>query len=166
MGYTHYWRFKGEVAPKDLKNGRDNFFKASAIIAKALHKVNEKKIKVCGGNGEGLPRISDDYISFNGCRADDEHCETFSIDINDGGFNCCKTCREPYDLLVCLSLLAFKYVFGEDFIYKSDGVTRESINDPEKIAYWRQIGWTPKVDDDWEYAYKVWDELKSELGLE
>lgn len=166
MGYTHYWKFKNDVAPKDIEGGKEKFAKASAIITKALSKVRGMNIEICNGVGEGLPKISDKLIYFNGSKAKDEDCETFCIDINDGSWDFCKTCHKPYNLLVCLALLAFKWAFGEDFTYTTDGITKEAYENRESNAYWKQIGFAPEgPSEDWAAAYKVWEEVSKELGL-
>ena len=157
MGYTHYWSFRGEVAPKDIKDGKEKFTKAYELINKAYKKVTEMGIEIAGGDGNGKPTITPYTISFNG-KGEKSH-ETFFIRYDVDGWNFCKTARKPYDVLVCLSLLAFKEAFGDDFEYSSDGVTRESLNDAENIKHWKSIGLEPKVEEEWETAYKVWDEL-------
>ena len=161
MGYTHYWEFKGNVAPRDFENGKAKFARAAELIRKAYNKVTEMGIEIVDGMGEGgEPTISDSEVYFNG--KGDESCETFAIQANDGEWNCCKTARRPYDLLVCVSLLAFKEVFGEDFSYKSDGITKEAYENRENNEYWKQIGFVPEgPEEEWMEAYKVWEEIKS-----
>ena len=166
MGYTHYWNFKNDVAPKDIEGGKAKFFKAVFMAAKCLKKVEAMGIKVCGGNGEGLPVFKDGYISFNGCREKGENHETFSINTEDGAYNFCKTNEKPYNLLVCLALLAFKWAFGKDFTYKSDGITKEAYENRESNAYWKQIGFVPEgPSKDWVTAYEVWEQVKKEMGI-
>ena len=160
MGYTHYWEFKGHIAPKDLKDGENKFAKAAELIRKAYNKVTEMGIKIAGGMGDGQPRMSDHAIVFNG--KGDESYETFAIRDNDGEWNFCKTARRPYDLLVCVSLLAFKEVFGDDFSYTSDGITREDYENRESNEYWKKIGFVPEgPEKEWQRAYEVWDEVKA-----
>ena len=160
MGYTHYWEFKDNIAPKDFKDGENKFARAAELIRKAYNKVTEMGIEIADGMGEGEPTISDREVYFNG--KGDESCETFGIQANDGKWNFCKTARRPYDLLVCVSLLAFKEAFGDDFSYKSDGITKEAYENRENNKYWKQIGFVPEgPEEEWMEAYKVWEEIKS-----
>lgn len=165
MGYTHYWNFKNDTAPKDIENGEEKFAKAANLGARLCDKVRKRGIEICGGDGHFNPTFCAARVCFNGNAEKGEEHETFYIDTEDGAFNFCKTARKPYDLLVCLMLLAFKYYFKDDFEYSSDGVTRESIKEPESLEYWKSIGWEPKIEDEWETAYKVWEQVKAENGL-
>ena len=82
-----------------------------------------------GGLGKGLPKFLQDQIWFNGDESKGHDHETFYLKWNkkdeDGedlwGF--CKTARKPYDLLVCMSLLALENAFQDPkvFSYSSDG---------------------------------------------
>ena len=160
MGYTHYWEFKDNIAPKDFKDGENKFARAAELIRKAYNKVTEMGIEIADGMGEGEPTISDTEVYFNG--KGDESCETFGIQANDGEWNCCKGARRPYGLLGCVSLLAFKEGFGDDFAYKSDGITKEAYENRENNKYWKQIGFVPEgPEEEWMEAYKVWEEIKS-----
>ena len=160
MAYSHYWEFKGHIAPKDLEDGENKFARAAELIRKAYNKVTEMGIEIADGMGEGEPTISDSEVYFNGKGS--ESCETFGIQANDGEWNCCKTARRPYDLLVCVSLLAFKEAFGDDFSYKSDGITKEVYENRVSNEYWNKIGFAPKEpEEEWMEAYKVWEEIKS-----
>ena len=160
MAYSHYWEFKGHIAPKDFKDGENKFARAAELIRKAYNKVTEMGIEIADGRGEGEPTISDTEVYFNGKGS--ESCETFGIQANDGEWNCCKTARRPYDLLVCVSLLAFKEAFGDDFSYKSDGITKEVYENRVSNEYWNKIGFAPKEpEEEWMEAYKVWEEIKS-----
>lgn len=171
MGYTHYWKFKEwdskkgmlkTAAPKDVENASAKWAQATELIQKIIKKAEERGIKIAGCNGEGKPRFDERYISFNG-RGENSH-ESFYLDYESPcAFDFCKTAREPYDLVVATSLLALKYVYGDNFEYSSDGVTRESIKDPDKIAYWERIGYTPKIGEEWEQAYELWEEIKKEI---
>lgn len=161
MGYTHYWEFKGHIAPKDLEDGENKFARAAELIRKAYNKVTEMGIEIADGMGEGgEPIISNSEVWFNG--RGDESRETFAIRADDGEWNFCKTARRPYDLLVCVSLLAFKEVFGEDFSYKSDGITKEAYENRESNEDWKKIGFVPEgPEEEWMEAYKVWEEIKT-----
>ena len=147
MGYTHYWNFKGKVAPKDIKDGDKKFKKAVDLSKKCLETCNgktrypnwgddrytkEEPMVLAGGNGLGKPTITDTLICFNGERKNDNWHETCYIDLNEPGWTFCKTARKPYDTAVCLALLSFKDAFGDDFEYSSDG-----------------------GDEEWEYAKEI-----------
>lgn len=127
MGYTHYWTFKKKV--KDITNGESGFkyavelFKRGLEIARDKHNLNYADLL---GNGVGLdkPIIEDDKLIFNGKRPDDY--ETFAITTESEGFNFCKTARCPYDVFVCLALLCFEDVFGEDQIEVSSNGNRNN----------------------------------------
>lgn len=168
MGYTQHWRFRDDIAPAEFENGAEKFAKAAQIGVKLCDKVRSMGIEICdGAGGPFRPAFSSGKIVFNGDASKGEDCETFEMRPNDGGYNFCKTNEQPYDLLVCLMLLAFKHFFGEDFTYRSDGITKEKLQDAEYQAYWKKIGFVPKgVDKTWETAYEVWDEVKKEQGLE
>ena len=157
MGYTHYWEFK--AAPKDLENGAEKWNKAVETIKSGLKAVKEMGIEICNGVGKDKPIINGKEIIFNGTEKGGLDHETFYIPFNAGGWNFCKTARKPYDLLVCIALLAFKEAFGEDFSYSSDGVTRESIKDKENLEYWKSIGWEPKIEEEWQTAYDLYGRL-------
>ena len=140
MGYTHYWKFKNGVAPKDIENGCEKFKEAVKLFKACLTECNEKTrypnwgensfkeevpMKLAGGNGYGEPIITDTEVIFNGERKDDNCHETFIICVDRDGWDFCKTARKPYDTAVCLALLSFKEVFGDDFEYTSDGGENE-----------------------------------------
>lgn len=161
MGYTHKWNFKG-IAPKDVIDAPIKWQRASELIQLIVKKAEERGIKVAGGDGKGKPKFTRKYISLNG--AGDESYETFALVYDEPcAFDFTKTCRKPYDLVVATSLLALKYVYGEDFQYDSDGITRENIKDEKNIAYWNRIGYTPKIEEEWERAYELWEEVEKEL---
>lgn len=164
MGYTHYWNFKNRLAPKDIENGEEKFAKAAGIIKACLKKVTDKGIKIGDGVGEGEPHITDKSICFNGFG--DESYETFHVALDRDEWDFTKTGRMPYDLLVCLSLLALKYAFGDDFEYRSDGITKEDYENRDKNEYWKKIGFVPEGPEPlWQNAYDVWEEIKAELNL-
>ena len=136
MGYTHNWKFKNGIAPKDIEGGAEKFKQSVALFKECLAECggktkypnwgehrNEKEVPMVlrGGAGTGEPIISDTEIYFNGDADTGNNCETFHITINDGEWDFCKTCREPYDTAVCLALLCLKYYFEDDFSYSSDG---------------------------------------------
>lgn len=186
MGYTHYWTLKKSANdPARFKEAVELFKELWANVQKTFvitagwddekKKWVKKRVKkedlLHGWDGTGVPTFKDDEICFNGDKTYGLDHETFRISLQDltnpdawcnrrdngDVWDFCKTARKPYDLAVCLALLAFKDVFGDDFEYSSDGVTRESIQDKENIKYWKSIGWKTKVEDEWKRAYKVYD---------
>ena len=151
MGYTHYWRFRDNAgnycAPKDIEGGVEKFKNSVALFRKCLDYMGGKtrypnwgdtayskevNMVLCGGDGRGEPTLRDNLVCFNGCRATDNACETCYIDLDEVGFNFCKTCREPYDTAVWVCLLCFKYYFGENIKLTSDG-------DNEEHAYAEEV---------------------------
>lgn len=187
MGYTHYWTLKKEANdPVRFKEAIELFKKLWAaapktITGEAWDKVNQTWVKkrfkkeklLKGGLGKGEPTITDTCLRFNGDAEYELDHETFSIGLDsfnddwcrqDNGdvWDFCKTARKPYDLAVCLALMAFKDVFGDDFEYSSDGVTRESITKPENLEYWKRIDWEPEIEYEWKRAYKVYDKYMAD----
>jgi len=139
MGYTHYWHRK-----KDLSNGWNKFIEDVRRVYENLPKHSEtaggyykdRVIKICGGFGEDEPRFDENEVWFNG---DGElgH-ETFWLprvfntskdfwgferkpDENGYYFDCCKTARKPYDLLVCCVLILAKTHFNNRIKIDTDG---------------------------------------------
>ena len=163
MGYTHNFAFRDKKnGERTKKINKSKFAAASCIVKHFAEKVKEMGIEIAGPSGDGEPVINNKVIAFNG--AGKNAYESFYMDA-DGSFMdgyhfsnpFCKTERKPYDLLVCLTLLAFKHVFKNEFFYDSDGTTRENINDPENIKYWQSINWTPRIEPEWQKAYDIWD---------
>jgi len=74
--------------------------------------------------------INESEVWFNGDEKTGMSHETFDIKWfpsggEEKGF--CKTARKPYDLLVCVSLLAFKHAFDNPVVFRfsSDGDNAE-----------------------------------------
>lgn len=137
MGYTHYWNFSKVV--KDIDNSEKKFAAAVKLFKEKLKELPQS-IRLANGIGEGEPIITPTKVVFNGSAENGEDYETFSItladDESESSFNFCKTARLPYDAAVCLALLCFKYAYGNDFNYSSDG----DIN-----------------DEGWELAHQIFD---------
>lgn len=82
-----------------------------------------------GGLGKGLPKFLQDQIWFNGDESTGLDHETFYLTWNNmdsegkDNWGFCKTARKPYDVLVCMSLLALENAFQDPkvFSYSSDG---------------------------------------------
>ena len=104
---------------------------AKAIISRNpfIHKgqagghYDDVPCKIKGGLGEGTPMINESQIWFNGDEKKDMDHETFGIIWNKNGQDFCKTNRKPYDLLVCVTLLAMRDSFKGTgaFTFSSDG---------------------------------------------
>ena len=135
MGYTHYYNFKGNI--HDIQNHERKFKDAVELVKAVFHHLPEKvefgrrnvPLKLFGPLGKGEPIFTDSLIAFNGDKSRGLNHETFAIvrDSNQfGGMSCtfCKTVRAPYDIAVCLAILCFKQVYGEDFKFSSDGDRR------------------------------------------
>jgi len=144
MGYTHYWTYN----PNKIDNTeelRKKFLQAVCWIDRA-HKEIKKNKKfihagqaggfydeqpciIRGGLGEGKPMINESQIWFNGDAKTGMDHETFGIRWcgNEREHDFCKTARKPYDLLVCVSLLAMQQAFKgtEAFTFSSDGDNAE-----------------------------------------
>jgi hypothetical protein len=107
-------------------------FRVAVETINQAHKLIKKR-KHCiirGGLGKGSPMINESEVWFNGDDKTGMSHETFGIrwfpsggEVN--GF--CKTARKPYDILVCVSLLAFNHAFDNPdvFNFSSDGDNAE-----------------------------------------
>ena len=137
MGYTHYWRFSKVV--KNIDQSEEKFAAAVNLFKEKIKELPQN-IRLANGVGEGEPIITPTKVVFNGSAENGEDYETFAItladDESESEFNFCKTARLPYDAAVCLALLCFKDVYGNDFNYSSDG----DIN-----------------DEGWELAHQIFD---------
>lgn len=88
MGYTHYWKHSHKISP-------DIWAKIKTKAEKIVESVSTPLDEV---------QITDDMIWFNG--VDEDSHEAFYFQRDGVGFEFCKTARKPYDLPVCLCLLA------------------------------------------------------------
>lgn len=141
MGYTHYWEFKNNTAPKNIEGGKEKFRHAVELFKECLNELNGKTLYpnwgndaytrevamvLAGGNGKGQPTINDELVLFNGEDKDNNSHESFYISLDEAGqWDFCKTARKPYDTAVCLALLSFKAAFGDDFGFTSNGGEKE-----------------------------------------
>ena len=107
----------------------------------------DKNFKLCGGMGEGEPRISDLEVLFNGDASENLDHETFALELfeidnykrvdetdKEGVFCFCKTNRKPYDFAVMISLMVIKHHLGSDFKISSDGCLEDGWD--EAIQYY------------------------------
>lgn len=159
MGYTHYFNFK-----KTANVDKERWNKA-VEIGKAC--MEASGVKIGGGDGRGFPKIDEDVVCLNGYGEQDSY-ETFYLE-REGrhthGF--CKTARKPYDIVVCCFLLAFKKVFGKEFIYTSDGITRGDLRKAKNKKYWAEHcpEWKPQVEKEWSAAYKLFNKVYSKMRV-
>jgi hypothetical protein len=145
MGYTHYWKYNpNEILDTEELRAR---FRFAVDIIKKAHKEIKKNKKfihagqaggfydeqpciIRGGLGKGSPMINESEVWFNGDDKTGMSHETFGIRWFPSGGEVkgfCKTARKPYDILVCVSLLAFKHAFDNPdvFTFSSDGNNSE-----------------------------------------
>ena len=128
----------------------DSFKKIKSELEHVLVSLQkEYDFKICGGLGEGEPRISETEVWFNGDGSLDLDHETFAFDLyetgyykgvddikEDGVFGFCKTARKPYDIAVCVSLMVIKHHLGSDFSISSDGGLEDGWD--EAIKYYEK----------------------------
>jgi len=140
MGYTHFWTYQPNKI-EDTEELRKRFLVVRNIVKVArgiisrnpfIHKgqaggyYDDVPCKIKGGLGKGTPMINESQIWFNGDEKNGMDHETFGIKwYPDGGIakDFCKTARKPYDLLVCVTLLAMQESFKGTgaFTFSSDG---------------------------------------------
>lgn len=113
MGYTHYYNTPKLIAREDWTA---LLMQVEKIIEFLPPDFMTKVIR--GGHGNGLPKFNPDMIWFNGNEDDDLDHETFMLERKFEPaewqkpgkkglyFNFTKTARKPYDLLVCLVMIA------------------------------------------------------------
>jgi len=154
MGYTNYWTYNPN-AIENTEELRKKFLVVRNIVKVAKGIISRKPFshkgqaggcyddvpcKIKGGLGEGTPMINESQIWFNGDAKTGMDHETFSITWNKGGQDFCKTNRKPYDLLVCVTLLAMNKQFKGTgaFTFSSDG--DNSDWETAKDLYTRIVG--------------------------
>ena len=154
MGYTHYLRFKNVVTKERLS-------KASADIKKAFELVKSEcpNITIKNGVGKDEPIINERIICFNGDASNNEDFETFSVQVDDKGFNCCKTGRMPYDVYVCVACLVLKEHFGDDLCMSSDGIFKDDRDRGVEIDLLLG-GEVYEIDDDWQKPIEIYKKFK------
>lgn len=103
-------------------------FRYAVDIIKQAHQIikRETSCVIRGGLGVGKPMMNESQIWFNGDEKKGMDHETFSIKwYPEGGVDrgFCKTARKPYDILVCVSLLALNHAIDnpDAFTFSSDG---------------------------------------------
>ena len=125
MGYTHYWTIKKPVTKEvmvklatDMQKIEQHFLENEVVADIAGDVV---KLADGGGQGDRVDYGNDDKICFNGTEENDNYHETFIVAVGDTGFEFCKTNRKPYDLAVCLMLLAMEHHLKGGVDISSDG---------------------------------------------
>jgi len=99
MGYTHYWNIKQPLEPEK--------FKAFAEDVKKIKSATSVKCGIVANQYE---------VVVNG------PCESLVIQLNDSGFDFCKTNRYDYDVVVTATLLLAKRHFADAILLSSDGL--------------------------------------------
>lgn len=154
MGYTHRFQFK-------CKNiNKEKFAEGVKLFKKCIKDLPKDLLH--DGWGEGEPIITDTEVVFNGDASKGLDHEGFALTADNSiEWDFCKTARKPYDIAVCLCLLAFKKVFGDEFSYSSDGTTRERIAEPTDYMkkYSAETGYVYKVEEEWQKAYDIFDKV-------
>jgi hypothetical protein len=147
MGYTHYWKIKPQpITDAEVEKIRRRFRSASSTIKRFAKFVKVQDLfEVRGGLGHGKPIINESEVWLNGDANNDLSCETFAIhwdDFIENKSEFCKTRRNPYDLIVCFALLAFKEAFKKEFTFFSDGGL-----------------------EDWEEAFRIYEQFTGKTPI-
>jgi len=121
MGYTHYFQKVGTTRDDALRF--EMFANGARTIIEYATKYDN--IQIADGMGDELDKweITNEMIRFNGYGADAH--ETFYWNINESGFNFCKTARKPYDAVITACLIHLKECYGSAVNIGSDGYWSE-----------------------------------------
>lgn len=130
MGYTHYWtpkpycvnesKWKDFIAEvKELKAALPKYSESAGGSYGEDAKNWKRTLKIRGGSGSGKAIINQNEVCFNGDEKRNLNHETFYITPQPQDWNFCKTARKPYDLFVCVVLLAAHNHL--DYEVRSDG---------------------------------------------
>ena len=123
MGYTHYWR-------QDRDFTKPEWETLVSSVSKILEVCKNNRIDLVSGKWESSdpPEVNGETIHFNG-RKEDGH-ETFVIErikpdlqpwMGGEHMDFCKTAQKPYDLAVCMVLLAINQFCPGVMRISSDG---------------------------------------------
>lgn len=122
MGYTHYWRQDRDFTKTEWLGLVDS-------VGKILEVCRNNKIELVKEyDSSDPPVINGETIHFNG-RKEDGH-ETFVIErirpelqpwMGKEHFDFCKTAQKPYDVAVCMVLLAINQFCPGVMRISSDG---------------------------------------------
>lgn len=147
MGYTHYWEYQKKFTQKQWdelkKSAKQIFDYCEELEMPLVNHYSEGSL-----SWEGYPLIDNDCIKFNG-KGEEGH-ETFVLYrlpperqpwmLTKNPFAFVKTSRKPYDLAVCLMLMAAFMVAPDVLLISSDG----------------------EWEDDWIFARKAYYEVFGE----
>lgn len=132
MGYTHHYGPKAETPIADWN-------RALKTIRAA---VKNSEVPLCRiYNDRRRPSLCRDHILFNGSGVDGH--ETFALLRKKQGWSFCKTARKPYDILVCVALLALHAECG--LSVSSDGSPQDW--EAARTLYNKHAGKPISVDD-------------------
>lgn len=133
MGYTQYWTIKKPITKGQMTLLQSDMLKieglfiAEDIEAEIAECYTTSVVKLADGMGEGdrVDYGDHDKIAFNGIEEGDLGHETFGLRVGDEGFEFCKTARKPYDLAVCMMLIALKNHLKDSVEISTDGGDEE-----------------------------------------
>jgi hypothetical protein len=114
MGFTRYWEFNGL--------NEEKFIDFSSICQILIDNMNIPLEDVTVNNRK---------VRFNG--VDDDAHETFSFNLDNTGFNFCKTNIKPYDEVVCGCLYVAKLIFGDSISINQDCSEDEDVDIIKKV---------------------------------
>lgn len=141
MGYTHYWKEaeNKKISKRDLEN-------AIKMMGRI---INDNRDIVACWYGEDEPIVTEKDVNFNG--KGNLKCENFVMSVYwDGSLNYCKTCRNPYDIVVVACLAVLKHYCGDAIKITSDGNTEEELNPGIELA--RQ--YIPEIEKDFRKIFE------------
>ena len=120
MGYSHSYTLQKHADPRFAEITRD----VNDIIT-----ASEIPMGDANGNPGSQPQLGPELIRLNGIQP--QHCETFLYPAPEG-WEYCKTGYQPYDVIVCATLMAMKHHLQENVAISSDG----NLDGPEwQAAY-------------------------------
>lgn len=90
MGYTNYFTVNSI--------NDDQWDELVEDVKRIFNQAKKQGIELTGCASGPKPRANKDHIFLNG-KEDDSH-DTFAIKRGEGGWDCCKTARKPYDAVV------------------------------------------------------------------
>ena len=121
MGYSHSYTLQKHADPRFAEITRD----VNDIIT-----ASEIPMGDANGNPGSQPQLGPELIRLNGIQP--QHCETFLYPA-PAGWEYCKTGYQPYDVIVCATLMAMKHHLQENVAISSDG----NLDGPEWQAAYR-----------------------------
>lgn len=118
MGYTYYTRQSKPASDEQWTAICSDFamFRVAALLGKPFPIQRES-------DDSSDVLMDDDCILFNGIE-EDAH-ETFELNKEGHGFNCCKTARKPYDTAVVTVLILANHHAPDVWEVSSDGDIQE-----------------------------------------